>query len=249
MFRFFVNRNRFSFEDIGLRCDVHSHILPGVDDGAGDFAESLVILQSLHRRGVDRFILTPHVSGGMFPNTAADLRRRFEAFQAELPEHFAEKIRLRLGSEYMIDEFFDTLTDCLCYAGNHILVEMSYGVRSVNLLETVFRLCQEGFVPVLAHPERYTYYFRDKAGRHHFEEFEKLHDMGCKFQLNVQSLSGCYGRQSLENLKYLLDKGWYAFVATDVHAHRQIDHFRDFRVSSKQFEKVRELARNNEMLF
>ena len=70
MFRFFANRNHYSFADIGLRCDVHSHILPGVDDGAGEFADSVAILRAMHAEGVERFILTPHVST-MFPNKAA----------------------------------------------------------------------------------------------------------------------------------------------------------------------------------
>ena len=249
MFRFFANRNHYSFADIGLRCDVHSHILPGVDDGAGEFAESVAILRAMHERGVERFVLTPHVSGGLYPNKASELRLRFDHLVSTLPEDLAGKISLRLGSEYMIDEFFEEQTDLLHYNNNHILVEMSYGVRSVTLLETIFRLVQEGYVPVLAHPERYIFYFGGKKRPRGVEELEQLQEMGCKFQLNIQSLSGAYGPDSLANLKYFLDHDWYSFVASDIHAARQMARYADFQVSPAQFEKVRELANNNEILF
>ena len=249
MFRIFVNRNHYSFADIGLRTDIHSHILPGVDDGAGAFADSVAILTTLRAAGVERNILTPHVSGGLFPNVAADLRVRFEELKAALPTEFKAEETLRLGSEYMIDEFFEEQTDLLYYGNRHILVEMSYGVRSLNLLETVFRLVQEGFTPVLAHPERYVFYFGGKRGPRDVEEWEQLLEMGCKFQLNIQSLSGAYGSDSLANLKYFLDHDWYSYVATDIHAARQMARYTDFQVSPAQFEKVRELASNNESLF
>lgn len=248
MFRFFANRNHYSFADIGLRCDVHSHILPGVDDGAGEFADSVAILRAMHAKGVERFILTPHVST-MFPNKAAELRLRFDHLVATLPEDLAGKISLHLASEYMMDEYFDSLTDLLHYSNQHILVEMSYGVRSSGLLETIFRLVQDGFTPVLAHPERYIFYFGGKKRPRGVEELEQLQEMGCKFQLNIQSLSGAYGPDSLANLKYFLDHDWYSFVASDIHAARQMARYSDFQVSPAQFEKVRELAQNNEMLF
>lgn len=248
MFRLFANRNRYSFADIGLRCDVHSHILPGVDDGAGDFAASLEILRTMHAAGVERFVLTPHVSGGLYPNKASELKLRFDHLVATLPEDLASQISLRLGSEYMIDEFFEEQTDLLYYNNRHILVEMSYGVRSVNLLDTVFRLVQEGFTPVLAHPERYVFYY-GRRGPYDVEELEQLQEMGCKFQLNIQSLSGSYGPESLTNLKYFLDHDWYSYLASDIHAARQMARYTDFQVSPAQFEKVRELASNNEMLF
>lgn len=249
MFRIFANKNRYSFADIGLRCDVHSHILPGVDDGAGEFSDSLAILQAMHAAGVERFILTPHVSGGLFPNKAPELRLRFDHLVATLPEELGSQITLHLASEYMIDEFFDEQTDLLYYNDRHILVEMSYGVRSLNLLETVFRLVQEGFTPVLAHPERYIFYYGGRRGPRNVEELEQLQEMGCKFQLNIQSLSGAYGPDSLVNLKYFLDHGWYSYLASDIHAARQMARYTDFQVSPAQFEKVRELAQNNESLF
>ena len=235
--------------DIGLRADIHSHILPGVDDGARDINSSLRILTALRDSGVRRFVLTPHVSGGLYPNTQETLLSTFDRLQCALPEELASDISLYLASEYMIDEFFEDIEAPFTYPdGKSVLVEMSYQSRSASLLDTVFRLVQAGYRPILAHPERYEFYFsasRVKA----LPELESLVGMGCRLQLNVQSLTGCYGRSSLANLKYLLDHDMYSFLATDIHNSSQIQHYSDFQVSASQFEKVRQLAAANETLF
>lgn len=248
MFKFFFNRNEFSFKDIGLKCDVHSHILPGVDDGAGDIAASSAILQKMVDAGVERAILTPHVSSGLFPNKAPFLKLELERLKASLDPEISSKISLHLASEYMIDEDFETIEDLLTFRGKRILVEMSYSQRSINLQETIFRLVEDGYEPVLAHPERYVFYFGRKQPSN-LEEIEKLRDMGCLFQLNVMSLTGAYGPASLDNIKYFLDHDFYSYIGTDIHSVTQIDHFEHFKVSASQFEKVRALALANEELF
>ncbi len=248
MFSFFVSRNRFSFKDIGLKCDIHSHILPGVDDGAGDVESSCGILRALIGCGVERVVLTPHVSGGLYPNSTSQLRAGFDRLNAAIDPDIKDRVALRLGAEYMIDEDFPAIDDKLVYNDNHILVEMSYSQRSINLLDAVFQLVEDGYDPILAHPERYVFYFG--AGKPScLGEIEKLLDMGCSMQLNVLSLTGAYGSASLDNVKYFLDHDWYSYVATDIHSLSQLGRFGEFRVNAAQFEKVRLLAHNNEQLF
>lgn len=248
MFRFFTQRNKFGFKDIGLKCDIHSHILPGVDDGSGDISTSLAILRKMSDMGVERFVLTPHVSSGLYPNRAEMLKLELARLQSSLDADLRSKIQLHLGSEYMIDEDFLAIDEKLHYQNKRILVEMSYSQRSINLLDVIFQLVEDGYEPVLAHPERYTFYYGYKRPSA-IEELEKLIDMGCMFQLNIMSLTGAYGPASLSNLKYFLDHDWYSFVATDVHSPSQLDHFTDFKVNPAQFEKVRALAQANEQLF
>lgn len=246
----FFNRHKFSFMDIGLRTDIHSHILPGVDDGARDIESSIRILTALHDMGVCRFMLTPHVSGGLYPNTQSGLLARFDSLMLKLPEELASDISIQLASEYMLDEFFEDIETPFTYVdGKSVLVEMSYQSRSANLLDTVFRLIQDGYRPILAHPERYEFYFPQGRKVNAIPELESLVDMGCRLQLNIQSLTGCYGKGSLANLKYLLDHDMYSFLATDIHSSGQVKHYTDFQVSSEQFEKVRQLAANNDQLF
>ena len=243
-------KNLFTMMDIGLTADVHSHILPGVDDGSPDPAESFAILEELHRRGVRKVVFTPHVSRSMFPNTAADLQARFDAFLPTLPEPIRTEMSFRLASEYMVDEFFPESGDRLCWPdGKHILIEMSYYERSPRIKEAVFELGMEGLQPVLAHPERYVFYQKAFDRRKGVEELQTLVDMGCFLQLNLLSLTGAYGEGSLAIVRWLLDNDLYRYLGTDVHSRSQIDRFTGFRLTAGQLEKVRQLARNNETLF
>ena len=234
--------------DIGLTADVHSHILPGVDDGSPDFAQSIAILTKLKDLGVRRFTLTPHVSISMFPNNSPDLRERFARFLAQLPEELAG-FSYQLGSEYMIDESFAGIKDHLCYPDGHILIEMSYYERSREIKEAVFNLQMDGLKPILAHPERYVFYQKVFDRKKGVVELQTLCDMGCALQLNVMSLTGAYGERSMGIVKWLLANDLYSYIGTDVHAVGQIDHFQNFQISEKEMEQVRQLARNNESLF
>ena len=239
-----------SFVDIGLTADVHSHILPGVDDGAQEAAESVAIVEELHRLGVRKMILTPHVSRTIYPHTADDLKARFEAFIPTLPEVLRKEMRFHLASEYMVDEFFGASGDRLCWPdGKHILIEMSYYERSREIRETVFNLRMEGLQPVLAHPERYVFYQNAFDRKKGVEELQTLIDMGCEMQLNVLSLTGAYGEGSLALVHWLLDNDLYRFIGTDVHSRSQIDLFNRFPLTPARMDKVRQLARNNETLF
>lgn len=246
---FFFNRNRFGFKDIGLKSDIHCHILPAVDDGSRSTGASIAILKDLSALGVERFVLTPHVSEGVYPNTSTALKCSFDAFDKAVRQEMGDAVQLHLAAEYMIDDAFEDRKDLLLYPDGSVLVEMSYHARSANLQETVFNLVQDGFNPILAHPERYEFYFSDSGKVRSLREIEKLVAMGCRLQLNVQSLTGCYGRGSLDNLCYMLDHNLYSFIATDIHSQRQAARFENFRISPARFEKVRALAHSNERLF
>lgn len=245
---FFKKKPDYGFMDIGLTADVHSHILPGVDDGSQNLEESVAILTELHRLGVRRIMLTPHVSRAMFPNEAGDLRERLADFLTQLPAELSD-LELHIGSEYMVDEFFGSLEDRLYYPDGHILIEMSYYERSREIKQTVFDLMMSGFKPILAHPERYVFYQKVYDRKNGVEELQTLIDMGCSLQLNVMSLTGAYGERSMDIVKWLLDSDMYTYIGTDVHSRSQIDRFCHFKVNAGQMDRVRTLARNNETLF
>ncbi len=245
---FFRRKENYSFVDIGLTVDVHSHILPGVDDGSPDAAHSQAILAELHRLGVRKSVFTPHVSRAMFPNQAPDLRERFAAFTSSLPDELQD-MQFHLASEYMVDEFFGGIDDRLYWPDGRILIEMSYYQRSPEIRETIFNLLMDGRQPVLAHPERYVFYQEKFERKKGVPALERLYDMGCELQLNVMSLTGAYGERSLDIIHWLLDHNMYRFIGTDVHSRSQIDRFTGFKVNAAQMEKVRQLARNNETLF
>ena len=185
-------------------------------------AERVEASKALADKGVEKGVLTPHVSSGLFPNRTEMLKLEFDRLKTAMDDDLKGRLRLYLAAEYMIDEDFGDIVEPLCYPDRSILVEMSYSNRSVNLLETVFNLVQEGYEPILAHPERYEFYF---GGREPYNvaELEKLIDMGCRFQMNLMSLTGKYGKESIRILKYLLGKGMYSFAATDLHSNPQLD--------------------------
>lgn len=243
----FLKKKAWSFVDIGLRTDIHCHILPGVDDGSKSVENSIAMLKALSDMGVDKVVLTPHVSSGLYPNRSDVLRLEYERLKKALPADLKGRMNLYLAAEYMIDEDLEEQTDLLCYPDKSILVEMSYSNRSVNLLETIFRLVQEGYEPILAHPERYEFYFGGREPNN-VAELEKLIDMGCRFQMNVMSLTGAYGPASLHNLLFMLEQGWYSFIATDAHSLHQFDLYSGFKIKDCHLEMIQKLAANNEKL-
>ena len=135
--------------------DIHSHILPGVDDGSPDRATSLELLQFLENLGITSVWLTPHVMSDMQRNTTAYLTERFEAFR----NYYKGPIRLHQAGEYMMDAQFTSKlpAEVLPLGKNHLLVETSYMLPPVGMKEILASVKQNGYFPVIAHPERYTY--------------------------------------------------------------------------------------------
>jgi Capsular polysaccharide biosynthesis protein len=199
--------------------DIHNHILPGVDDGFQNEDDSLEAIMRLAVRGVKEIVFTPHFNPEeYYGQKESDLRAKYEAFAAKIPSQWG--IKSSLAAEYMCVQGFEQRAsdpDLLTYEDGSILVEMSYYYRSQNLEEAIFNLQLEGRKPIIAHPERYLY-MADCLG-----DFDKLHDMGARFQMNYMSLSGAYGPASMKILKYLRSKGYYSFTATDLHSLPQLD--------------------------
>ena len=195
--------------------DWHSHLLPGVDDGIKNFDDALHILRRYEELGVSRVWLTPHVMED-FPNRPADLRQRFD----ELMAKYSGNSQLRLGSENMLDCLFERRLESgdllpITDDGDHLLVETSYFSQPVNFWELIDLIQCRGYHVVLAHPERYRYMER--------RDYIRLKEQSVKFQLNVPSLSGFYGRQAHDNAKWLLSKGFYDLSGFDLHSVKALD--------------------------
>lgn len=218
-----------SFGDLSLTTDWHCHILPGVDDGVKLHEHAETILNGMREHGVRRVVLTPHINPEMFPqNNESFLKDRFHEFTAQLPDSCIDGLSLELAAEYMVVDGFEKRDpeQLLQIEKGHVLVEMSYMFPSPNMEQVLFGLSRHGLVPVIAHPERYSYL----DGR--FQTLERYHDMGAVFQLNLLSLSGVYGKSSIRILDYLLDRGWYSYCGTDTHT---CNHFK--RVTRMGFRK------------
>lgn len=195
--------------------DWHCHILPGVDDGIRTMQESLQVLAYYEQIGIKDVWLTPHILEDI-PNTTQLLRERF----GELQREYHGGIGLHLAAENMVDDLFlerleagDVLP--LGPQADHLLVETSYMQPPLDLYGTLRKIKAKGFVPVLAHPERYAYMST--------RDYVTLKEMGCMFQLNVLSLTGNYGTTAMRKAQEMLSRGMYDLCGTDLHS---LDHFR-----------------------
>lgn len=211
--------------------DWHCHLLPGVDDGVPTMEETLEILHLYEELGVSAAWLTPHIMEDV-PNTTAHLRERF----AELQAAYTGSVKLHLAAENMLDTLFEERllqNDLLPLGedGNHLLVETSYFNPPMGLQNILLRIKTKGYHPVLAHPERYVY--MDKP------DYRQLKDMNVKFQLNLPSLAGMYGRHVQEKAEALLRAGMYDLMGSDLHS---LDLFRQLLQSPLREKTMKELT-------
>lgn len=189
--------------------DWHSHILPGVDDGIQTMKDSLEALSYYESIGIKEVWLTPHIMEDI-PNTTSELRARYE----ELQKAYSGTIKLHLAAENMIDNLFnDRLKEKdflpIGPKQDHLLVETSYYQPPIDLYGTLKRIQEEGYIPILAHPERYGY-MSDK-------DYDKLSSMKVLLQMNIVSLAGGYGKPAQDKALMLLNKGYYSFIGSDLH--------------------------------
>ena len=208
MFAFLQSKH--SLLDSGIlkgAADCHSHILFGLDDGVKTARESLHIMRYYEEAGLDTLWFTPHTMEDV-PNTTEGIRARFEEFKAM----YSGPVKLQLASEYMIDNLFEQRLaerDLLMHGEDRVLVETSTQFPPINLWEVLENMIKAGIRPLIAHPERYHYMRKD--------EYQRLYDMGCHFQLNVTSLVGVYGETVALKAQDLLKKGWYCMAGSDCH--------------------------------
>ena len=213
---------------IGRR-DIHNHLLPGVDDGFRNPEDSLAAIKLMAERGCRQIVFTPHMNPDVYPEESeAHFREVYKDFTAQIPAEWG--VETWLAAEYMVVKDFENRAadkELLAYKDGSVLIEMSYYFKSENIEEAIFALNTEGHRPILAHPERYLY-MADSL-----REFDRFRDMGCRFQMNRLSLSGIYGGESLKILDYLLSRGMYDFMATDLHTLSQLDRLAEISVRRK----------------
>ncbi len=201
--------------------DIHSHLLPGIDDGSKNIDMTVDLLRQLKDLRFTQFITTPHVTTGVWDNTRDGIQAKFKETKEYLTTENYD-FSLRVAAEYILDaNFTELLKDksLLTLKDNLVLVEMSYINPPLQLFDLIFELQIAGYVPVLAHPERYGFYHNN------FLEFSRLKNAGCKFQINLLSTVGYYGPAVAECAEKLLKNGMIDFVGSDVHHQKHIDAF------------------------
>ena len=223
--------------------DIHSHLLPGIDDGSKDDKDTLNLINKLKDYGFSQFITTPHVLTGVWNNTREGILAK-EAATKEMLVANNMQSTFNAAAEYLMDDTFLKLLKTeplLTLKDGYVLVEMSYLNPPAQLYDVIYELQLAGYKPILAHPERYLFYHMKHS------EYNKLKKAGCKFQVNLLSVTGYYGKGVLEIAKKLLDENMIDFAGSDCHHDRHAESFKN-PVLLKNTEPL-VIALNNNSLF
>lgn len=234
---FFSRKKNTEKTDLGwLGADMHSHLVPGIDDGSPDLATSLELVRGMMELGYKKIITTPHVLKEVYPNTEdtilPGIQKLKEAAAAE-----GLDVDLSAAAEYFIDEHFEehlkSRKPLLRLSGNLVLVEFSMITAPMDLQEILFEMQMQDYQPVIAHPERYIYLSRKK------EFYDELKNNGCYFQLNLLSLIGHYGSSVQQLAEHLIKQNHYDLAGTDLHNAKHLDALRKL-ASSPLLKKLKE---------
>lgn len=221
--------------------DIHSHLLPGIDDGAKTFEDTLRLTKALQKIGISEFITTPHIIQYIWDNTQEQILESKATTVLELKKNNIT-VPFNAAAEYLMDDQFVKLFEShnlLTLKDNYVLVEMSYINPPIQLYAILFDLQVAGYIPVLAHPERYLFYQKN------FNEYYKLKRAGCLFQLNLLSVVGYYGAEITTIAEQLLQKGMYDYVGSDVHHDSHLAAF-EHKVNIKDVTSLKEIIANNQ---
>jgi protein-tyrosine phosphatase len=193
---------------------MHSHLIPGIDDGSPDMDTSLKLIRGLADLGYTKLVTTPHIMWDMYPNNRDSILQKLEWVRnAVIAEGIP--VEIHAGAEYFLDDHVAGLLKknepLLTISGKMVLTEFSLAWKPHGIKDILFDMQMQGYQPVIAHPERYIYLQQNK------EFYEELRDIGCLFQLNMLALTGHYGKSVQELANYLVKKNFYDLIGTDLH--------------------------------
>ncbi|WP_199118646.1 tyrosine-protein phosphatase [Pedobacter sp. ASV28] len=240
MFGLFKKRSRepeVNFSAIGT--DMHSHIIPNIDDGATNLEASLAMARRFVGLGFRKVIATPHIMADFYRNTPDKIYKGLEILREGLLQ---EQIPLEVeaAAEYYYDEtFINKLAkkEVLSFGNRYLLFELSYINQPPHLLDILFRIQDAGYYPVLAHPERYPYYHGS------IENYQQIKEYGCLLQLNTISLTGYYGKSCKHAAENIVDKNLVNFIGSDMHHIRHAQALKD----SLHLDRVKRLVQHSQL--
>jgi len=214
MLKWFLNKKEKACEVLDfsvLKTDIHSHFIPGIDDGAPDMEASITLIKKMQELGFSKVITSPHVMSDFYQNSSETILNGLADVRAELKEQNIN-MEIEAAAEYYIDYEFEQKIGkekFLTFGDNYILVELSFMEAPRNLFDIIFKLQLEGYKVVLAHPERYNYYS--------IKDYEELISRGVLLQINLLSLIAYYSPQIKKKTEALINSGLVSLVGTDCH--------------------------------
>jgi tyrosine-protein phosphatase YwqE len=200
--------------------DMHSHVLPGIDDGAQTVEDSVILIREMMGLGIKKIIATPHIMADYYKNNATTINDALNLLKAHLNDENID-ITIEAAAEHYFDEFFAKLIDSdqlMLINDKYVLFELAFASKPPNLVYMVQKMTDKGLKPILAHPERYAYLT--------LQEAEGLRNWGCSIQLNTISLTGYYGKEVKKSAEALVDAGLVDFISSDMHHPRHAQAFK-----------------------
>ena len=193
---------------------MHSHLLPGIDDGARNIEASVELIRGMRELGYQKLITTPHVIWDMYRNTPEIIHEKLVLVKDAVKNKGID-VEIHAAAEYFLDEHVEELLKrkepLLAVSGNKVLTEFSMMFPSMNIKDLLFEMVMMGYQPIIAHPERYVYLQKNK------EFYRELRDIGCFFQLNLLSVLGYYGKSVKDLAEFLISEDYYDLIGTDLH--------------------------------
>jgi tyrosine-protein phosphatase YwqE len=220
---FFKSRQQTVWPDYSqVGADMHSHLIPGIDDGAQSTEQSLQLLMAMQDLGFRKIITTPHIMSDHYRNNPAIIHSGLQTVKAAMA---GENISLEIeaAAEYYLDDIFLkklNQEELLTFGNGYLLMEVSFINPPENIRDIIFQIQLKGYKPVLAHPERYPFWaFR-------FSEYEYFKDSGVLLQINAGSIAGFYGPEAKRTSERLIDAKMVDFIGTDLHKAEQLEGLR-----------------------
>jgi len=202
-----------------LRTDVHSHLIPGIDDGSVSIENSLELIKGLHDLGYRKLITTPHIMSDFYRNSPEVILQGLADVREALKSNNID-IQLDAAAEYYCDHDFELKIgkeELLTFGDRYLLFELSYLNPTDNFDTVTFKLQLEGYKPVLAHPERYPYWYQS------FDKYSEIRDKGVLLQVNIASIAGHYGTVAKRIAERLIENNMVDLLGSDMHKTSHID--------------------------
>ncbi|WP_026994633.1 tyrosine-protein phosphatase [Flectobacillus major] len=251
MFSFFKskkpnNARIYDFINHAILTDIHSHVLPGIDDGSPDMETSVNLISELSQLGFHNIITTPHIRMEVYPNTPSIIKGKVDEVNAALAQQNIN-MTIQGSAEYYIDDNFSEILqseNTIPFPGNkYLLAEYPMIAPLMNFEQRVFEMTKRGFTPIIAHPERYRYWHAQP------EVFQRLKDLGCLLQLNILSVEGYYGPDIKKCALQLMKNNLYDVIGTDLHHERHLNRIKKLSEMSKEMKLLENYPFLNKKLF
>ena len=223
MFGLFKRKKEPNYNFSSIGTDMHSHILPGIDDGAKNIGDSLLLAKRFKELGYKKLVATPHVMADYFRNTPEIIQKALGVLREGLLKNNID-LAVDAAAEYYLDETFENKIakkEVLTFGSNFLLFELSFINPPHNLYDVIAKMQDAGYQPVLAHPERYPYFHNS------IESYQQIRATGCLLQLNTIALTGYYGNGAKQTAEQLIDNYCIDFLGSDMHHLRHADALRE----------------------